>query len=126
MLESAHQSGTPSLCIPIKEEKHEKCSKLYCCIVVACSTRVCGGGTVKFTSAEPVDPVVFAKDNLNINAKKLGIKKLVILECYGEYVTSKEITNSANDQRYTGWIRTNTDTLEFGKDYYTVTSNIGV
>ncbi len=88
---------------------------------------VFAGGTVKFTSTETVDPSVFAKDNLNINAKKLkklGIKKLVILECYGEYVTSKEITNSANDQRYTGWIRTNTDTLEFDKDYYTVTSNM--
>ncbi|MDD5022261.1 MAG: hypothetical protein PHR82_09075 [Endomicrobiaceae bacterium] len=88
---------------------------------------VFAGSTVKFTSTEGVDPVAFAKKNLNINAKKLkklGIKKLVILECYGDYVTSKEVTNSANSQRYTGWIRTNTDTLEFDKDYYTVTSNL--
>ncbi len=88
---------------------------------------VFAGGAAKFTSTETSDPADFAKDYLDISAKKLkklGIKKLVILECYGEYVTSKEITNSANSQRYTGWIRTNTDTLEFDKDYYTVTSNM--
>ncbi|MDD5756895.1 MAG: hypothetical protein PHR23_06410 [bacterium] len=85
------------------------------------------GGTSKFTAADTADISKFVKKNLSIDVKKmkkLGVKKLVILECYGEYVTSKEVTNSASSQRYTGWVNTKTDTLEFDKDYYTVTSNL--
>lgn len=84
-------------------------------------------GGAKFTAADAADISKFAKKNLSIDVKKmkkLGVKKLVILECYGEYVTSKEVTNSASSQRYSGWVSTKTDTLEFDKDYYTVTSNL--
>ncbi|OGS18579.1 MAG: hypothetical protein A3J83_05485 [Elusimicrobia bacterium RIFOXYA2_FULL_40_6] len=83
-------------------------------------------GAVKFNADEAKDPVKFAKSKLVAKAKKLkkdGVKKLVILECFGEYVTSKEVTNSATSQRYSGRWKTDTTTIEFDKDFYTNTSN---
>ncbi|MFZ5563723.1 MAG: hypothetical protein ACOZBW_06685 [Thermodesulfobacteriota bacterium] len=94
-------------------------------------------GPAKFSAEQAGDPAVFVKKNLSLDAKKLkklGVKKLVILECYGEYVTSKEVTDSVASQRsamrtaasqgrmfYN--VKTQVDTLELDKDYYTNTSN---
>ncbi|MBU0996026.1 MAG: hypothetical protein KJ737_26320 [Proteobacteria bacterium] len=84
-------------------------------------------GAYVFKQEDASDLKKFTKKTLDLNLKKLkklGIKKLVIMECYGEYVTSKEVTSSANSQRYTGRITTNTNTLNLGKDFYTDTSNL--
>jgi len=84
-------------------------------------------GPAEFKPDDTADIGKFAKKTLELKLKKLkklGIKKLVIMECYGEYVTSKEVTSSASSQRYTGRITTKTDKLEFSKDYYTNTSDL--
>ena len=94
-------------------------------------------GPAKFKLEDANDITKFAKSTLDLKLKKLkslGIKKLVIMECYGEYVTSKEVTDSVASQRaaassaasqgrmfYT--VKTKTDSLELDKDFYTNTSN---
>lgn len=94
-------------------------------------------GPAKFSADDAADIEAFAKQILTIKAdklSKLGVKKLVILECYGQYVTSKEVTDSVASQRsamrtaasqgrmfYN--VRTRVDTLELDKDFYTNTSN---
>lgn len=108
-------------------------SVLFC--VLALSLNVFAGPK-KFDPEAAKNIDKFAKSVLKTNLKKikkLGIKKLAILECYGEYVTSKEVTASAAEQRsaarsaasrgqmfYT--VRTKTSTIELDKDFYTNTS----
>ena len=76
-------------------------------------------GGVKYKPEAFSDPANVAKKNLALSLKKLkklNIKKLVILECYGEFVVSKEVTNSQ-----LGLISTRT--MDINKDYYTNTTN---
>jgi len=76
------------------------------------------GGT-KYKPEEFADPATVAKKNLDLNLKKLkklNIKKLAILECYGEFVVSKEVSDFQ-----LGTVSTRT--LDINKDYYTNTAN---
>jgi len=79
----------------------------------------CFAGGVKYKADEFQDPAKVAKKNLELSLKKLkklNIKKLVILECYGEFVVSKEVTN-----HQLGLIRSSS--IDINKDYYTNTAN---
>jgi hypothetical protein len=83
-------------------------------------------GDMKFDPEKAKNAESFAKKILNTKLKKinkLGIKKLVILECFGEYVTSTETTNSASSQRYSGWKTSSKSTIEFDNDYYSFITN---
>ena len=83
-------------------------------------------GDMKFDAIKTQNSEKFAKQILDVKLKKLnklGIKKLVILKCVGEYVTSTEITSSASSQRSSGWKTTKTSTIEFDNDDYSFTTN---
>jgi hypothetical protein len=100
---------------------------LACLIATSIFSTPLFAGAKEFKPADTENITKFANKTLDLKLKKLkklGVKKLVIMECFGEYVTSREVTNSASSQRYTGRLRTKTDTLEFDKDYYTNTSNL--
>ncbi|OGS23165.1 MAG: hypothetical protein A2252_02830 [Elusimicrobia bacterium RIFOXYA2_FULL_39_19] len=96
-------------------------------VVMVLSTNVLkAGDKVEYKPEELKDAAVVAKKYVKANLKllkKLNIKKLVILECTGEFVTSKEVTDGAFRGRadYFGNVtqRTRTTTLKFDKDYYT-------
>lgn len=76
-------------------------------------------GGVKYKPEAFSDPANVAKKNLVLSLKKLkklNIKKLVILECYGEFVVSREVTN-----HQLGSIKSSS--IDINKDYYTNTAN---
>jgi hypothetical protein len=76
------------------------------------------GGT-KYKPEEFRDPATVAKKNLDLSLKKLkklNIKKLAILECYGEFVVSREVTDNQ-----LGTIKSSS--IDINKDYYTNTAN---
>lgn len=99
---------------------------------VLLSLVLCAGvvfaGLVKFDAAK-FTPEYTAKDILRPNCKvfkKLNVKKVAILECYGEYMQSKEVsasalekTNWANDA--TNWVplKSQVSTIDLGNDFYT-------
>jgi len=113
----------------------KKLLMMFLILFVAAAPAV--AGPTRFSAEDAADVEAFAKQALTIKADKLGklgVKKLVILECYGQYVTSKEVTDSVASQRsamrtaasqgrmfYN--VRTKVDTLEIDKDFYTNTSN---
>lgn len=105
-------------------------------LLMAVAFAVCSSGMlfagdkkVEYKPEELKDPAKVAKDyvaygNLKL-LKKLNVKKLVILECTGEFVTSKEVTDGAMGGRtdYFGnsYKTTRTSSLKFSKDFYTNT-----
>ncbi len=96
-------------------------------MVILCSVSMAFAGPEVFKQDSASDIKKFAKSALDLNLKKLkklNVKKLVILECFGEYVISKEVSNSASSQRHTGWATSRTTSLDMGSDYYTNTSNL--
>ncbi|OGS23632.1 MAG: hypothetical protein A2297_08360 [Elusimicrobia bacterium RIFOXYB2_FULL_48_7] len=90
---------------------------------------VFAGGNEVYKPEDLKDPAVVADDYVNTGnlklLKKLKVKKLVILECVGEFVTSKEVTGSASSPDFYGntYTTTRTSTLKFDKDFYTNTSD---
>ena len=76
-------------------------------------------GGAKFKAEEFQDPATVANKNLDLSLKKLkklNIKKVAILECYGEFVVSKEVTDNQ-----LGTIKSSS--IDIDKDYYTNTAN---
>jgi len=94
-------------------------------------------GPVKFKIEDYKDPVKAAKKLVKTDMKKIkkfGLKKVLILECYGQYVTSREITAGVAAQRSAARaaanagqmfysVKTKVDSIELDKDFYTNTSN---
>ena len=92
---------------------------LFSFAVMAMLTLQAFAGGVKYKPEAFADPANVAKKNLALSLKKLkklNIKKLVILECYGEFVVSKEVTN-----HQLGLIKSSR--IDINKDYYTNTTN---
>ena len=50
--------------------------------------------------------------------KKWNASKIVVVECAGEFLQSREVTSSVFAQRSTGSITTKTSTIDLGNDYY--------
>ncbi|MFH2138378.1 MAG: hypothetical protein ABII88_07690 [Candidatus Omnitrophota bacterium] len=105
-------------------------------MVLLCQSAVYAGplkyDEAKFSDTEKIARKI-AKANVKI-LKSKNIKKLVILECYGEFVTSKEVSagafasraaarSAANQGRQFYTTTTKTSTLDLDKDYYTNTVN---
>ena len=57
------------------------------------------------------------------NLKKHGVTKVVIIECYGEFLTSREVEAGAMEQRHSNWTTKTTSTIELGSDYYETVAN---
>lgn len=108
-------------------------NKLFSIVTIFCLTVVLlfAGDFVRYKPEELSDPEKVAKDyvvtsNLKL-LKKLNIKKLVIMECVGEFITSKETTKWTDTKTYTlgNFEFKETETwksnLKFDKDFYTNT-----
>ena len=63
-----------------------------------------------------------AKTNAK-NIVKHDVKKIVITEFFGEFVTSKETSPSAFEKRHSNWYVEKKSTLEMGSDYYESLTN---
>ncbi|MBP7653521.1 hypothetical protein KA977_08865 [Candidatus Dependentiae bacterium] len=57
-------------------------------------------------------------DNNFSDLKKWNVSNIVIVECAGEFLQSKEVTSSVFSQRTTGTISTKTSTIHLGNEYY--------
>lgn len=57
-------------------------------------------------------------DNNLAKLKKWNASKIIVVECAGEFLQSKEVSNSVFSQRTTGTTITTTSTLTIGNEYY--------
>ncbi len=92
---------------------------IYTAIMLAASTATLIAGAVTYKPEAFRDPATVAKKYLNCDLKrlkKLNIDRLVILECYGEFVVSKEVTD-----RQLGIYKS--QGVDVDKDYYTYTAD---
>jgi hypothetical protein len=87
---------------------------------VAFFSVTCFSGSIEFNAAEFKDQGKMASKLVDAslkNLKKHGIKKVVIMECYGEFLTSKETADAFNNFSYAGGGST-LDSMMLGGDYY--------
>ncbi|HPG30312.1 MAG TPA: hypothetical protein PKY81_15180 [bacterium] len=62
-------------------------------------------------------------DNKLAKLKKWNVSDIVIVECAGEFLQSKEVINSVFSQRNSGMITTKTSTIQLGNEYYNLVIN---
>jgi hypothetical protein len=83
-------------------------------------------GNVKYDAEEFSNTEKMAKKLVQSSLKKLKklkIKKLVILECYGEFLQSREVSAGAFEKRHSSYTMSSKSTIKLDKDYYTNTTN---
>lgn len=100
--------------------------KIIISLAVICFFSAFFSGNVKYDAEKFKDTAKMSQKLLKTSLKilkKQKIKKLAILECYGEFMQSKEVSASAFEQRHSSYTMKSTSTIKLDKDYYTNTTN---
>ena len=85
------------------------------------------GGNEKFDAKKFADTKKMAKKMINANLKNLkkhGVNKVAIIECWGEFLTSREVEAGAFEKRHSAWTTKSKSTIELGSDYYETAANM--
>jgi hypothetical protein len=91
---------------------------IFPCVLVA--------GMMKYDAEAFKDAKKMSKKLANENAKNLkkhGVKKVLIVECYGEFLTKEEKADAYNDFAWDGGT-TYTSEIQLGSDYYETVANM--
>ncbi len=81
---------------------------------------------VKYNESDFEDISNVAAKIAKVNAKNLqkhGVKKVMITEFFGDFVTSKETSPSAFEKRHSSWYLEKKQSVEMGSDYYETITN---
>jgi len=95
-------------------------------LVLVFTVGIIFAGPEKYDAAKFQDVGKMAKKLVEANLKNLkkhGVTKVVIIECYGEFLTSREVEAGAMEQRHSNWTTKSTSTIELGSDYYETVAN---
>ena len=84
------------------------------------------GGDLKYDAEKFKDLKKTTKKVVKADLKNLtkhGINKVVVIECWGEFLTSKSVEASTFEKRHSAWTTKSTSTIELGSDYYETAVN---
>jgi hypothetical protein len=88
---------------------------------------IAANAQVKYNDQDFADIGKMAEKIADVNAKYLikdGVKKVMVMEFFGEFVTSKEVSPSAFEKMNSNWYTEQKSNIEMGSDYYESITNL--